>query len=256
MKRAGKQILFWLLLFAVNYLLALNQFTNSQALNRTLFGSGLIIPVVYLNYLYLAPRFLLSKQYGRYLLSIAALLIGSVFIYSMVYRWGYPLFDFGIAEQAVLNMSRSPTRFITTVTLAKMVFFVALSNVYLYYRWQQKPLDLIRYKKEDFLTVANGSKELPIDLKKLVLIEGQKEYVKLHFAEGKSEMVLYALKKLEEELPGHFLRIHKSFIINIEKAERVNANELKIHSQTIPIGKTYRPQVDDYFRLKAQVKLS
>jgi hypothetical protein len=256
MKRAGKQILFWLLVFAVNYLLALNQFANSQALNRTLFGIGLIIPVVYLNYLYLAPRFMLSKQYGRYLLSIVAVVVGSVFIYSMVYRWGYLFFDFGIAEQAVLNVSRSPTRFITTVTLVKMVFLVTLSDVYLYYRWQQKPLDLIRYKKEDFLTVANGSKELPIDLKKLILIEGQREYVKLHFEESKSEMILYALKKLEEELPGHFLRVHKSFIVNMEKAERLNANELKVTGQTIPIGKTYRASMDDYFSLKAQVRLS
>jgi DNA-binding LytR/AlgR family response regulator len=175
----------------------------------------------------------------------------------MAYKITHRFLDMGITSQpSATGLFKSPTRFITAITLIKMMVLLALSDVYLYYQWQQKPINLIRFKPDDFITVVAGNKSFPVDLKKLLLVEGQREYVKLHFDEGKSEMILYALKKLAEELPDQFLRVHKSFIVNMTKAERLNANELKVAGQAIPIGKTYRETLDDYFNLKAQIRLS
>ena len=57
-------------------------------------------------------------------------------------------------------------------------------------------------------------------------------------------MALLTIKSLEEQLPGNkFLRIHKSYIISLEKITSLRANEIIISSHTIPIGNNYKDQL-------------
>lgn len=81
-----------------------------------------------------------------------------------------------------------------------------------------------------------------IDLDKITYIEGLKDYVKIHLNDGTAPVLsLMRLKTLEEMLPKEdFVRIHKSFIIRMERIEAIERNHIIIGSDRIPIGETYQ----------------
>jgi DNA-binding LytR/AlgR family response regulator len=55
------------------------------------------------------------------------------------------------------------------------------------------------------------------------------------------------MKKMMEILPGQeFYRIHKSFIISLQKLELVEGNSVKINNKRLPIGNSYRQQFMEY----------
>ena len=62
-------------------------------------------------------------------------------------------------------------------------------------------------------------------------------------------IILESLRNLETILPaGGFMRVHKSYIVAIDKVEALAGNELEIGKKSIPIGKNYREQVLSVFR--------
>lgn len=81
-----------------------------------------------------------------------------------------------------------------------------------------------------------------IDLDKITYIEGLKDYVKIHLNDGTAPVLsLMRLKTLEEILPKEdFVRVHKSFIIRMERIEAIERNHIIIGSDRIPIGETYQ----------------
>ncbi|MDT3403262.1 LytR/AlgR family response regulator transcription factor [Mucilaginibacter terrae] len=66
------------------------------------------------------------------------------------------------------------------------------------------------------LTVKIGDKILLIKLNDIVYIEAEDKYVFLHTADGKKHLTDFTITSLEEKLPDHFTRIHRSSIINTE----------------------------------------
>ena len=56
-----------------------------------------------------------------------------------------------------------------------------------------------------------------------------------------------AMKKLEERLPGNFMRIHRSYIVNLDKIKEVNKNRIIMDADTyLPIGDNYKEQFSQY----------
>ena len=68
--------------------------------------------------------------------------------------------------------------------------------------------------------------------------------VKIYTLNGlKPILSLMSLKQLEEDLPsGKFVRVHRSYIINIDKISSINKNRIIIDKKQIPIGETYKKQ--------------
>jgi DNA-binding LytR/AlgR family response regulator len=55
------------------------------------------------------------------------------------------------------------------------------------------------------------------------------------------------MKKMEENLPsGRFARVHKSYIVSVDKIESIERSRIQISDKIIPIGDTYR---DNFFKL-------
>ncbi|MBC7416760.1 MAG: LytTR family transcriptional regulator, partial [Pedobacter sp.] len=60
-------------------------------------------------------------------------------------------------------------------------------------------------------------------------------------------ITLQSMKKMEESLPERqFIRVHKSYIVSIDKIESIERSRIKICDKIIPIGDTYR---DAFFRV-------
>jgi two-component system, LytTR family, response regulator LytT len=82
----------------------------------------------------------------------------------------------------------------------------------------------------------------------ILYIEGLKDYVKVHLkSEPKPLLSLTSLKSLEEKLPGtRFMRVHRSFIINLEKIGAISRNSILIEKTTIPVSDQYKEVFSEY----------
>lgn len=77
-----------------------------------------------------------------------------------------------------------------------------------------------------------------IPTKDITHIEGMKDYVKIYLANLKKPVLTKStLKGIEEKLPGQgFMRVHKSYIVNLDKIESIRRNQIKIGEYEIPVG--------------------
>ena len=79
-------------------------------------------------------------------------------------------------------------------------------------------------------------------------IEGMSEYLKVWVeGEAKPIITLLSMKKIEERLPDYFMRIHRSYIINLNKIQEVNKNRVILDSETyLPVGDLYKEAFQSY----------
>lgn len=84
-----------------------------------------------------------------------------------------------------------------------------------------------------------------VDFKDIQYIESDRDYVKIVMPKN-SFMHLQTLKHWEELLPNDtFVRVHKSFIVNIQKVEKIVGNRIEIGDEVIPIGRHYKQDFMD-----------
>ena len=78
------------------------------------------------------------------------------------------------------------------------------------------------------------------------------EYLKLHLdSQPKPIVTLLAMKALEERLPSNFMRIHRSYIVNLDKIQEVNKNRVILDAETfLPIGDSYKEQFNRYIETR------
>jgi DNA-binding LytR/AlgR family response regulator len=102
---------------------------------------------------------------------------------------------------------------------------------------------------DDTLFLKTEHRMVRISISGIKYIEGMSEYLKIHLEDQKPVVVLYSMKKLEERLPSYFMRIHRTYIINLKKIQEVNKNRVILDAQTyLPIGDLYRDQFTDYLQ--------
>ncbi|MEA2107440.1 MAG: LytTR family DNA-binding domain-containing protein [Bacteroidota bacterium] len=90
-----------------------------------------------------------------------------------------------------------------------------------------------------------GQMCVKIYIRDILYIEGLKDYVKI-YTHDKKILTLTTLKKITEKLSSaNFLRIHRSYIIAIDKIDSIQRNRVIIKDKRIPIGNSYK---DDFFK--------
>jgi len=74
----------------------------------------------------------------------------------------------------------------------------------------------------------------------ILYIEGLKNYVQF-FCQKERIVTLQNMKYLEENLPHEqFIRIHRSYIVNLDCIEKVEGHSIYINGQLLPVGQSYR----------------
>ncbi len=96
---------------------------------------------------------------------------------------------------------------------------------------------------EDYFFIRCGSKYEKIHFDQILYVEGMQNYITIYTQKGKFVTLLY-LKNLEESLDKQsFIRVHKSYIVSIDKIEGIEGNEIFMQTHRIPISRNYREQV-------------
>jgi len=104
----------------------------------------------------------------------------------------------------------------------------------------------------DTLFVKSDYRMLKISISDIRYVEGMSEYLKLHLdSQPKPIVTLLAMKALEERLPQNFMRIHRSYIVNLDKIVEVNKNRVILDADTyLPIGDSYRDRFNQFIEAK------
>lgn len=107
--------------------------------------------------------------------------------------------------------------------------------------------------EDDALFLKTEYKVVRILITDIIYIEGMSEYLRIHLlGQSKPVVVLLSMKKMEERLMGRdFMRIHKSYIINLHHIAEINKNRVILDNQVnIPIGESYRERLSEYVAKK------
>jgi DNA-binding LytR/AlgR family response regulator len=109
---------------------------------------------------------------------------------------------------------------------------------------QSRPLD----DNNASIFVKSEYKLIKIYLRDILVIEGLKDYVKIHLQQSdKALLSLISLKSLEEQLPeSKFLRVHRSFIINLDCIDMIERNQVIIRDMRITIAEQYREKFSKF----------
>lgn len=109
---------------------------------------------------------------------------------------------------------------------------------------------------DEFTFVKADKKFVKVKFSEVLYIEGLKDYVIIRNEKGRV-ITLQTMKSLEEKLPAkYFRRIHRSYIVNIDKVEAIMGNMVEVtekgNPKHLPIGKNYR---DDFLSIINENKL-
>src|SRR3954468_19816523 len=121
-------------------------------------------------------------------------------------------------------------------------FLVAVNKVKGAQKEKQEPVENKDIKDHLFITVQK--KKVKILFPEIVYIESQREYIKIVTTIGEyiSKMSTHEIEGL---LPANlFKRIHRSFIISVNKIQSYTAEEVEVNGVTIPIGRGYRDVIE------------
>lgn len=121
----------------------------------------------------------------------------------------------------------------------------ALSQLELQNETTSQPAAAESSEDANFIFVKADKKLVKINYADIIYIEGLKDYVIIKMATSRV-ITLQTMKSLEEKLPtSTFKRIHRSYIVNLDKIDAVVGNMVEVDKKHLPIGKNYREELLD-----------
>ncbi|RRB07863.1 LytR/AlgR family response regulator transcription factor [Larkinella rosea] len=127
-------------------------------------------------------------------------------------------------------------RFVKAVQKAQLRLLTAESM-------SNKGLEAPVLDESEFIFIKTEYKTVRIDIKEIVYLEGKKDYVQIHTNQTRF-MTLLPLSRLMEKLPARqFVRVHRSFVVAVNRIDSIERNRIHIGQVLIPIGELYRDEL-------------
>ena len=106
------------------------------------------------------------------------------------------------------------------------------------------------------LNVKADYKMIRIDFRDILYIEGQSEYARIFRENQPPVMTLLSLKAIEERLPtNRFMRVHRSYIVHLDKVKEVARNRIIFAPDTyIPVGDQYKDNFNRFLDTNSLIK--
>jgi len=105
---------------------------------------------------------------------------------------------------------------------------------------------------DDSIFLKTDYRIINVSIPDIRYVEAMSEYLKVWLdSQPKPIVTLLSMKKMEEYLPAYFMRIHRSYIINLTKIQEVNKNRVIMDANTfLPIGDQYKEAFQSYLSTK------
>jgi len=105
-----------------------------------------------------------------------------------------------------------------------------------------KALQTFLPSADNYIFVKSGKQIIKLEYDRILFIEALKEYVNIVLPDEKV-MAYKRMKELEEQLPAAFLRVHNSYIVNIQHVDKIVDNHVIIGNTRIPVSASCKPQL-------------
>ncbi|TYA71595.1 LytR/AlgR family response regulator transcription factor [Seonamhaeicola marinus] len=102
---------------------------------------------------------------------------------------------------------------------------------------------------KNFIVINVNKKLHKVLFSEILYAESLKDYVQVH-TKDKSISTKFKISDFEKKLPNNFLRIHRSYIVNIDKITAFTAHDIEIDTIEIPIGISYKKQVVEKLKIE------
>lgn len=121
-------------------------------------------------------------------------------------------------------------------------FIKAINRYFKQHQQQELPAqtDSNDYQ-HSFIFVKSDKMMVKVMLHQITHIESIRNYVSIYLLDGREIKTLITISNIEEKLPTlHFMRIHRSFIVSLDKIDSYMGGSVKVANETIPIGRNYK----------------
>ncbi|HET8737702.1 MAG TPA: LytTR family DNA-binding domain-containing protein [Pricia sp.] len=98
------------------------------------------------------------------------------------------------------------------------------------------------HEDEEHIFVKSNLKKRKVILNDIKWVEALGDYIKLVTDEA-NIVILSTMKSFEKELPEKFLRIHKSYIVNLERIEKFNSKNVEVSGKSIPLSRNKKTEL-------------
>lgn len=100
---------------------------------------------------------------------------------------------------------------------------------------------------EDFLFIKSEYKIIRIKLEDIKYIEGMREYIRIHLTNDKPIMTLLSMKAMQAQLANkNFMRVHRSYIVNLNKITTIERNRIVFDKVYIPVSDQYKEKFQQF----------
>lgn len=119
-------------------------------------------------------------------------------------------------------------------------FMKAMAKFMHYWHGKAEIKDVKIHDNNPYVFFKVGREQVKILLKDIIYIEGLADYIKVHTGD-KSYIASEKLGYMEQTLPSNsFVRIHKSFIIALDKITSFNADQVMLNDKALPLGRLFK----------------
>jgi hypothetical protein len=239
------KILFWILTFIILTLIFGRSYGGlAQSFYFVSFLFPVIVGTSYLFNSFLVPRFLLTKKYFKFGLYFLYTLIFSVYLELLVMTLSLTLFANYQFDK--LNPQTTDIYLLTIV----LYFFVFLNTVIVlireFFMGQERQEELETEKdklQKGYLIVRSERKNTKVLFDHIVYVESVGNYIRVHASSGDAILSKEKISSIEERLPDHFLRIHRSILVNMDKISSFNKESVIVEEIELPLGRKYKEYV-------------
>jgi two-component system LytT family response regulator len=127
-------------------------------------------------------------------------------------------------------------------------FTKAVEKAINYYKYKNPSAE---DKNEQSVYVYSEYRMIKIDLDDIEYIESMEDYIKIHIHNAKTILTLVSLKKILEKLPSDkFQRIHRSFIVPVNKIKSIHNRKVQLPDIELPVSKSYADFVRNWMKFR------
>ncbi len=95
----------------------------------------------------------------------------------------------------------------------------------------------------DCIFVRHHEKMVKVIIKDILYIEAERNYCRIH-SKDKQYLLVTTLKDMDEKLPQkHFIRVHRSFIVNVSQIQEIATSHIVIGKKAIPVSKALKEEL-------------
>ena len=237
----GKHILFWTV--AASILVAVFGSTYGDYVKSFYFVTFLLPVAMATSYFFnyhIVPQFLLKKKYKRFTLYTIYTIVVSLYLEMIVITISFIVL-------ANYNYDELSPIMTNIFVLGFSIYLIVLIKAFylLYRRFTKKEIRLNQLEDEkealktSFITVRSDRSNHQIKLSELMYLESLSDYVKIYFKD-QSLTTRETISSFEQSLPETFVRIHRSYIVNLDYITEFSNKSVTIGDEELPISRTYK----------------